>query len=63
MARPKNLATKGPFSVLAEHDTFYLCYKGNKLFDGTRSNLYRQRKKYSSWFSIITRLIQSYGEC
>lgn len=62
MARPNNLSTKGEFSVFQVADDLWeLRFMGRVVVycSSNRSWLYRERAKYSSWYSIITRLQQS----
>lgn len=65
MARPHNLATKGDFNVYEIDSGYWELRFRNKVVvcaSNNRSWLYRQRARYSSWFSVISRLIQSFGE-
>lgn len=62
MARPNNLSTKGEFSVFQVVDGYWeLRFMGRVVVCGSssRSLLYRERAKYRSWYSVITRLQQS----
>jgi hypothetical protein len=61
MARPKNLNTKGEFSVFDEgNGEFTLRYKGLYIILRSKSRcaLYTERAKYSSWFEKITNLLE-----
>lgn len=62
MARPKHLCTKGVFNVFQVADGYWeLRFMGRVVVCGSsnRSLLYRERAKYSSWYSVISRLQQS----
>lgn len=62
MARPKSLCTKGEFSVFQVAPNLWeLRFMGRVVVyrSSDRSWLYRERTKYSSWFSVIRRLQQS----
>lgn len=61
MARPKNLKTRGIFSVFDEgNGEFTLRYKGKFIISRSKSRcrLYTERIKYSSWFLKITNLLE-----
>lgn len=65
MARPNSLCTKGEFSVFQVADNYWqLRFMGRVVVAGSssRSLLYRKRAKYSSWYSIISRLQQRLKE-
>ena len=62
MARPKNLQTKGYFSVIdTGHGNYALVFKGKyTVMKGTsRQGLYTRRLKYSSWLSKIVALLKA----
>ena len=61
MARPKNLNTKGKFSVFDEgNGEFTLRYKGKFIISRSKSrcSLYTKRAEYSSWFEKIINLLE-----
>lgn len=62
MARPNSLSTKGEFNVFQVADDLWeLRFMARVVVyrSSNRSWLYRQRMKYISWFSVISRLQQS----
>lgn len=69
MARPKKLNKKGYFSILVHLNMAYLTFnptgqiiKFGPNDSGTRSQLYRDRLKYSSWFNELLPLFEKYFE-
>lgn len=59
MARPKNLSTKGPFSVIQVHRGYWQLRFMNRVIvcgSNNRPALYRIRTQYSYWFGVINRL-------
>lgn len=61
MARPKSLSTKGEFNVIQVSAGFWeLRFRDVVIYSSSnRSWLYRKRKIYSSWYSVIVDLIQT----
>lgn len=59
MARPKNLQTKGDFSVMRYYDEWALVFRGKTIVETSKSraHLYTERSRYSSWFYRIARLL------
>lgn len=65
MARPKHLSTKGEFNVIQVYDDYWQLRFMNRVVicgSNSRSYLYRLRKKYNFWFSVISRLQQCLKE-
>lgn len=61
MARPKNLQTKGDFSVMQYYDDWALVFRKKTIVEisKSRAHLYTERTKYSSWFKRIALLLST----